>query len=339
MSKRILIMIALVIILLMLILCVAAGVYLYNRPLNIPLSRTSPTPSPTAISQRGEVEIEEPTQPTSTSTATATPVAAPGICGNSGKMTLLLTGIGIVGGDNTADAIRFVQLDFDQRQVIVVAFPRDLFLKVSALDGVNARIGVAFDEKYNRTTGASEDKLLAGTDLVALALGENFGVWPEHYLTLRLETWEQMVDTIGGVEVTVPAALTLPDGTVIQPGKQVLDGRLSMNYIRILNEGGEAERLQRQNIYFKALRDKMLSSDVITRLPALLDDFQELITTDLSPRQITELACMIEEVGTDKTIFYEVGLTTNLATLQADGSLQPDLAQIRLFLKEKLNLP
>lgn len=336
MSKRALIVIALVIILLMLLLCVAAAVFLFNRPLNIPLTRISPTPSPTALPGRGEVELEEPIP---TSTATAVPVAAAGICGSSGKMTLLLTGIGIVGADNTADAIRFVQVDFDQRQVIVVAFPRDLFLKVSALDGENARIGLAFDEKYNRTSGASEDKILAGTDLVALALGENFGIWPEHYLTLRLETWEQMVDTIGGVEVTVPAALTLPDGTVIQPGRQVLDGRLSMNYIRILNSSGEAERLLRQNIYFKALREKMLTSDVILRLPGLLDDFQELLVTDLSPRQITGLACMLEEVEIDNTIFYEVGVSANLATLQPDGSLQPDLAQIRLFLNEKLGLP
>jgi anionic cell wall polymer biosynthesis LytR-Cps2A-Psr (LCP) family protein len=62
-----------------------------------------------------------------------------------------------------------------------------------------------------------------------------------------------MINTIGGVEVSVPAPLTLPDGSVIPAGTQVLNGWQSMNYIRLLSNG-EAERLQRQNIYFQALR-------------------------------------------------------------------------------------
>jgi LCP family protein required for cell wall assembly len=297
--------------------------YWLDRPINQPLSRLKP------------VTQEIIAQP-AVLAATAAPAAqaATSVCGNSGSMSILLNGIGIAKGEYNADALRFVSIDFDNQRVVVIAFPRDLLLTISRLpDKPQARIGPAYHLQFQATPGSLEDKNLAGTELVSQALLEHFGLLPDYYITLRLDAWAHMIDAIGGVQVNVPTALALPDGTTIQPGTQVLDGWRSMNYIRLL-ERGEAGRWQRQNIYFQALRGKILNAGIIPKLPDLLQQFDQVIFTDLSPAQLGELTCLLEKTPAEQVYFYEI--SGDLVSARSDGTLIPDLDKINAFLIEKL---
>jgi anionic cell wall polymer biosynthesis LytR-Cps2A-Psr (LCP) family protein len=41
-----------------------------------------------------------------------------------------------------------------------------------------------------------------------------------------------------------------------------------------------------------ALQDKLTSPSVLTRIPALINSFQGAVQTDLTPEQLTQLACI-----------------------------------------------
>jgi hypothetical protein len=80
-----------------------------------------------------------------------------------------------------------------------------------------------------------------------------------------------------------------------------------------------------------------LSAAVITKLPDLLQQFDNGIFTDFSVVQLGQLACLLEQVPADKVMFYEIG--DNLVTTRDDGTLIPDLVKINAFIIEKLAPP
>jgi rRNA pseudouridine-1189 N-methylase Emg1 (Nep1/Mra1 family) len=62
----------------------------------------------------------------------------------------------------------------------------------------------------------------------------------------------------------------------------------------------------RQNLFIDALRAKLLTFDVITKIPELYNRFSGMIVTDLSPEDIAQLSCMLKEVPPESVAIYEM---------------------------------
>ena len=289
------------------------------------------TPAATVVAAQME------TAPTATlppplpaATVTPAPTAVPaGTCGQTGTLMLLFNGTGVAQGMTSADAIRVIKVNFDQPEMVIVAFPRDLWVKTTRLSSLNmaeARLGPSFHFMQQTTNGTAQEKSLAGTTVVAQALYDNFAVQPQHYMTVNLEAWGKVIDTIGGVEVSLPGEMKSETGIVIPAGKQVLNGQLSKEYIRSLASGGEAARLQRQNLYAQALRKKVMNSQIIPQVPQLLTQFNDVLVTDLTPAQLVSLACMVENTPADQVSFYEI--SGDMVTTRTDGALAPNMDKI-----------
>ena len=73
--------------------------------------------------------------------------------------------------------------------------------------------------------------------------------------------------------------------------QQILNGEEALTLARIRNEG-VFERASHQNTVMCALQDKLTSPSVIVRIPALINSFKGAVQTDLTPEQITQLACI-----------------------------------------------
>lgn len=313
--------------LLILVLCVGGliTVRLYGMPMAAPLTVQ---PAPTVVAADSVAKAD----PTATT-------APSGICGQTGKMTLLFTGADFSGGNPPpgADAVRLVQYDFSAQSIHVVAFPRDLWVKTDGLKDLNTnheRLGLAYHVKKQAASGTDREKVLAGTNLLAQVLYDNFQLLPDHYMTLQLDSVQSMVNTIGGVEVTLPESITTERMVTFPAGTQTLNGQLSAEFLRAIQPGGDPARLKRQNLYVTALRSKTLSAGTITKVPDLLQQFNEAIVTDLSPSQVTAVACAMEKVPQESIKFYEIG--GDMVTAQKDGSLLPVWGKIKPMLEEAL---
>lgn len=316
---------------------------LFTRPLAEPLDVAV---KPAEVVQEQPVQPVEPVQPAEPAApavvqqAAEQPIPAPeGVCGLNGSMNVLFTGADFSPGvwPYGADAVRLVRLDFDNQTISVVAFPRDLWLKTEALkdpNRMNERLGLSYHYKKQSTTGSEREKVTAATSLVAQVLYDNFQVLPDHYVTVQLSSVQAMVDTVGGVEINLQSGFTSDGGVVFPTGTQTLDGRLSAEFLRTYNPGGDAARLKRQNLYVKALRTRMLDAGLIVKLPELFNQFNEAVVTDLSPKQITELACVLEQIPGENIKFYEI--EGEMVTAQKDGALLPIWDKIKPMLEEVL---
>jgi LCP family protein required for cell wall assembly len=222
-----------------------------------------------------------------------------------GPQIMLVLGIGTDSRSNSynyglADVIRIIRLDFINEKVSVLALPRDLWVEIPDIaDNINGQDHEKLNQAYlyGNPGFGYYDGPGAGAGLLARTLALNFGLNPERYVAVNMRTFEKIVDAVDGVEIYLPDGLdgrTKEDRSerlVFPKGTQVLDGEQALTLARIRNEG-VFERTDTQNLILCSLHEKLTSPDVIVRIPKLINSFQGSVQTDLSPEQISQIACL-----------------------------------------------
>jgi polyisoprenyl-teichoic acid--peptidoglycan teichoic acid transferase len=273
----------------------------YKKPMGQPLEISQANPTAVVAAARADVKPEAKPQPQA------------GACGQKGKMKVLA-----IGSDRTkgveppgADGVRLIQVDFDQKQVIVAAFSRDLDMRIKK--GLadpkirNAPLGLAYHYKFTETKGSDKDKALAGTNFLAELLFDTYKILPDHYLTTELQHFAALVNELGGLTINNPKEFTGHDGTVFEAGSLALTGTQAAEFMRTYKPGGEVARMQRQNVIMKGLRDKLMEPATAVKIPGFYDDFQSIVFTDLSLEKFNALNCMLTEVPKENILTYDIG--------------------------------
>ncbi len=323
---------------LILALAACAVLIVFRSPLapllvGIPLPATT-TPTTAALSTEPP-SAGQLSPSASPAVITATPA---GLCGFNTPMTILLTGTSDAQGVSSAESIRVVRINPVEPAVKVLAFPRDVSARTNVLQSASmpeSRLGLAYSYKKQITAGTERQQTVAATTVLAQVLYDNFGVTPDHYITVDLSTWGQMIDAIGGVEVTLAEQVTLANGETLQAGTQRLNGRLAAAFIRFTDSGGEQDRLARQNLIARALHKQIRSGEIDINAGEFLARFHGAIVTDLSTQQMLSLDCLTGEITENNVQFFEID--SAMVTVGTEGALIPDEAAVRALVDRVLN--
>lgn len=316
-------------ILLIVLLLVACGVLtkfvLYPLAEPLFIQTATETPLPTSAGQ----EAVEPTSvPAPTEKASA--------CKQTGTMGLLVLGVDAPYTDEPkgADAIRLVKLDFESSEVTVVALPRDLWVSTAALTYLDIsanRLGLTY-YYAKENPPADADEVVYGTTILAQTIYDNFGFVPDHYLTVKIGSFDDIVDAMGGINVTVAKEFKSVN-YLFPAGLHQLNGEQALEYSSNMLIDTEWDRFDRQELVLKAIYDKVTRPQILLSLPELISEFSKTVTTDLSVLELTDLSCLFDEVGMEDIQYVEVDQT--MVTKQADSDiLQPNYAQIAAMLSD-----
>jgi LCP family protein required for cell wall assembly len=264
------------------------------RPLGPALPALTPVVFPT-WTVLPPTPIPGPTLAPTISFATNTP---PALCGGPNIMTILAIGSDARSDSykyGLADVIRVVRVDFVTPKVSILEFPRDLWVEIPFIsDDINGQNHEKLNQAYlygNPGDGFHYwDDPSAGPGLLSLTLNINFGVSVDHYIAVNMRTFEKMVDAVEGIDLHIPDKKTA-DATGLSIGDHHLNGPQALKVARNRKEG-VFERANNQNLVLCALRDKVLSPTVVTRIPDLIGSFQDNIQTDFTPQQLGQLACL-----------------------------------------------
>ncbi len=236
-------------------------------------------------------------------TAEPLPTSADAACGGPEHMVVALLGVDDRGSDyataSRTDSISLVNVRFTDHRATLLSIPRDLYVPLPDLGDYGIyqdRINTAFEFGeiwLGPGYGPSEFK-----NTVAL----NFGIRVDRYVLINFRAFVAAVDAVGGIDVDVPeyvydAHFPADEGygTIVfemQAGRQHMDGATALRYARTRHQDGDFQRSARQQLVLLALRDKLISPDVIPQLPALLASLGGLAQTDLSPQDMAALACI-----------------------------------------------
>lgn len=240
----------------------------------------------------------------------STPISTPR-CGGPRVMTILAIGSDTRSTGYTwglADVIRVVRVDFVTPRVTVLDFPRDLWVEIPYIsDNLDGQDHEKLNQAYlygNPGDGFHYwDDPSAGPGLLARTLDLNFGVKADHYIAVNMKTFVKIVDAVGGIDVTFQHDVDGTDDPMFKKGTHHLNGTEALALARNRTDG-VFSRGDNQNIVLCALQKKLASPKVVTKIPDLIESFQDNVQTDLSPELMSQLACIGQQLPRQNISLY-----------------------------------
>ena len=237
---------------------------------------------------------------------TETPALPLRVCTVLPTMTILAIGTDVRPGEHRSglsDVMRAIRVDFQGQRVTTLEFPRDLWVRIP---GIESKLNTDY-QKLNTAYayGGPED----GPSLLASTLHLNFGLQVDHYMVANMNVFAEVVDALGGLDVTIPeggidgrTSTDRSERLVFPEGPQHLTGEQALTLARLRNVSVFA-RAKHQNMVLCALRKKVESPEIVLRLPDIINSFLNNIQTDLTPDQINQLACMGTQMPRTNILF------------------------------------
>jgi LCP family protein required for cell wall assembly len=309
--------------------CILVGVILgglyFNSVMDAPLGpsiKATPTKQSFALIVKKFVSGQQSTpQPAQTPGAQQLPgqkpvvqesTPLPPLCGDAPVLTILAVGIDFE-GDNylygLADVIRIVRVDFTTHTVSILALDRAIWVEIP---GVSEHYGItqgALNQAYFYGVPAMGyyDGPGGGAGLLAAALQTNFGLDLDNYIVGDMPTFVKLVDTLNGIDVYLPEPVDgSPYFESFNAGQQHLTGKRALELARIREKYSTLVRDRNQSIVLKGVYDKITSPAIIAKIPQLVTLFKDAGLTDLSPRQIENMVCILKMMGESDLTFREI---------------------------------
>ncbi len=204
--------------------------------------------------------------------------------GLDGQYRLLILGIDQPGDSlqGRSDTMILAVLNTRQSSLKLISFMRDLYVSIpgSGHNRLNAAYAFGGEKKLRKT------------------LQEAFGVYADGYLAVNYSLMAELVDAIGGVELTVEERELKPlngilgyynylrgrpedEGALAAPGTRVLTGLQTMSYARIRKIDSDFERVHRQQRVLEAVYRRMKEADPQQMIDAVTA-FAGKVGTDVS---------------------------------------------------------
>lgn len=213
-----------------------------------------------------------------------------------GRFTVLL--IGTDSGPDRSQALTdtmiVASLDPIAGAVTMISVPRDT-VDVPLPDGRTFRSKINELASYASRNLSKFPGATSGQAVLAGALGTLLNVRIDGWAQVNLPGFVKVIDSIGGVDVTVRDRLCDYryreygfDGFAINPGHYHLDGQAALAYARIRHSYGESDftRAARQGEIVVAARDQLVRGGFLNDPAGLIEAMGALLQTSLDPDTI-----------------------------------------------------
>lgn len=157
------------------------------------------------------------------------------------------------------------------RSLNLVSLPRDSYVPIPCPPGNQYCL--------------SPDKLghshaYGGPELAKAAVAEFLGAPIDHYVRVDFEGFRAIVDKLGGIVLDVDEEMA---DIGLKAGRQKLDGRQALAYIRYRSDGrGDIGRIRRTQHFLTTLA----RSVPVSRWPSVWSDLSPSVKTDLAPQVV-----------------------------------------------------
>ena len=251
------------------------------------------------------------------------------------RVTFLLLGTDRRPGEEASrsDTIMVFSVDPGTSSMALISIPRDLCVEEckTALDRVN---GIFLRE---------------GPESMAEAVGELLGVEIDYYVTINFEGFEEIVDTLGGIEIDVYQEFDenfLVAGSEevvrlkLEVGMNRLDGPTALMYARsrMANPRSDWDRICRQQQVLLAVKAQVLTVRAFVLAPSLIRTLVTAVETDFPVTEIPPMAKLILAIAPEHPMLRVVdhGSGTILGHEGEDGAemLTPDPEKLIKFVQD-----
>lgn len=270
----------------------------------------TPTPEPTVPTFSFEDPVLTPVpRPGSDTTRVPTPVPVP-------EMAPGIINIVVLGSDRRpswddwhTDVVQVVSIQPSVPAVTVLSIPRDLYLYIPGF--WMSRIN--FADMY----GEIHDYPGGGPALVRQTLLYNLGIPVHLYVRTDFDGFIGIVNALGGVDIPVHCRLEdyWPEKDdsgwypikVLEPGYHHMDGDTALWYARSRKTTSVFNREERQQQVLYAIWGKARSLELLPQVPALWQQLNEMVVTDVQLTDVIKLADVAFRLDESSVRFRNIG--------------------------------
>jgi LCP family protein required for cell wall assembly len=189
------------------------------------------------------------------------------------------------------DTIMVVGLDRKLNRAAVLSVPRDLYLEIPNYGYGRINQIDYIGEKILKVPGG-------GPALLSSVLSDTLGISTHHWMRVEMTGFQDVVDAVGGVTVHLDCPFYEPIFNLttnaweyfsLPAGDVHLNGEDAYWYVRLRLKESDIGRGQRQRQFLWGMRDQILSTNLLPRMPALFAAFSNTFSSDLSILQIMSL--------------------------------------------------
>ena len=222
-------------------------------------------------------------------------------------------------GDRHADSIMLVRTDPEHHRLAFLSIPRDL--RVSIPGYSEQKINAAYQ--------------IGGPALAIKAIRGFTGLDVNHVIVVDFADFKDLIDALGGVDVTVPAAIVSNrfdcpyatqqrcqawQGWRFPKGTQHMSGQRALVYSRIRENRLDASdsdvtRAERQQRVLQAIASKLTSPGTLVKLPFMGRDLATPLSTDLSAGQLAQLGWAKFRAPSGRALHCRLGGTLGSSAL------------------------
>jgi LCP family protein required for cell wall assembly len=258
-------------------------------------------------------------------------------------VTILVLGVDTRadGGDQNADVIILARLNLKDRTMHSVSLPRDLLVEIPGHG--EGKINGA----YNIGVKEDPDSRIAGVAMMRDTIEHNFGIPIDDYVMIDFKGFEKVIDSVGGIDITVPEAIhdteypTEDYGTTtldIPSGHQHMDGETALAYARTRHGDSDDARRDRQILVIEALFEKGQRIGSLTKIVNLILAVGDTVQTSFHFDEQLALASMALNMSERQIDMTSVNQPMIQPGTAADGSwvYVGDLQEISAFIESTL---
>lgn len=282
-----------------------------------PSPTTIPTATPTSAPQFAPalgIKEPQPVREGVSTPATAIPTAVSAFSVPKGTTNVLLLGSDAPVGDSgvkRTDTMIIVSINREAQTASMISLPRDLYVYIPG--GTMNRLNTAMT--------------IGGVELLKQTILYNFGVPIHYFARVDFDGFQEVVDSIGGVDLAV--SCQFKDWKIkspeldpedednwyvdeLEPGIHHMDGETALWYARSRLMSNDFDRGRRQQQLLRALLNQGVRLDLVPQAPALWNSFSDTVETDMDIGRMLQLAALapgIDENGVQN--LYLFGKTEN----------------------------
>lgn len=206
--------------------------------------------------------------------------------------TVLLLGQDNRPGEDAAraDTIIVARIDPENDKVWMLSIPRDTRVQIPGHG----------TQKINAAT------FYGGPSLMVETVQDFLGIPINHYMDIDFDGFIKVVDSLGGVYIDVDTEIDDPKASShgsytashIDKGYQLLDGDHALTFVRSRDfPDADFTRMRHQQQFFKALADQATKFGNVLKIPGMVQDVAEFMSTDMSMGQIVDVAMALRDMG------------------------------------------
>jgi len=222
-----------------------------------------------------------------------------------------------------ADIIMLIYLNPKENTGSLLSIPRDTLVEIP---------------------GYGEDKINAayaygGEELMIKTISSFLGAEINHYVTLDFEGFVDLIDALGGVDITIDRPIVDPkSGANFSAGNHHLTGEQALSYTRSRStELGDIGRIQRQQQLFKELLKQKLNVKYLSSAPYYFNILIENTRTDLDILTILKYSKAVLSFNSEN---FETAIIPSHPDWINDGTISvqiPDTSEAKAMWQRILN--